>query len=268
MKDDLGERMKTSYEKRVRQMLPRRTYTILRIDGKAFHSYTRGCQRPYDLGLMADMDATCKSLCEQIEGARIGYVQSDEISILLTDFESPQTQAWFDGSVNKLVSTSASIATAAFNKARIERALKFGGPNWADAKWAQFDSRAFSIAERIEVYNLLLWRQQDASRNSVSMAAQANFSHTALQGKSSNEMQEMLFQEKGINWSTDFPVGFKRGRCVVREATTKDLEYTDKRTGETRKIEGVTRHEWNAVEPPIFSADRREWLLSHVPDQG
>ena len=272
-KDDLGTRIKENYEMRARIYLPRRTYTIMRVDGRAFHNYTRGCTRPFDNSLMEDMDATCRSLCEQIEGARLGYVQSDEISILLTDFNGPQTQAWFDGNLNKMVSVSASIATAEFNRTRLIRQA-LGDLPWAPVQrkllksmeFAQFDSRAFTIPERIEVYNYFLWRQQDATRNSISMAAQANFSHTLLQGKSSNEMQEMLFQEKGINWSQDYPAGFKRGRCAVRQEVTKDLEYIDKRTGETRKVENVTRHEWRVVEPPQFSSDDRAWIMQHIPE--
>ena len=124
--DSLGDRIKRDYENRTRFLLPRRTYTLSRVDGKAFHTYTRGCVRPYDLDLMSDMDATAKALCEQIGGARFAFVQSDEISVLLTDFDTAQTEAWFDLNLQKMASISASIATAAFNQYRIRRVIQAG----------------------------------------------------------------------------------------------------------------------------------------------
>ena len=115
MKDSLGDRIKGHYENRFRHHLPRRSYTILRVDGKAFHTYTRGCERPFDFALMEDMDFTAKAMCEQIQGCKLAYVQSDEISLVLTDFDTLQTDAWFDGNIQKMVSISAAIATAEFN---------------------------------------------------------------------------------------------------------------------------------------------------------
>ena len=115
MKDDLGKRMKEQYEQRTRTYLPRRTYTIIRLDGKAFHTYTRGMARPFDQDFMRVMDETTKYLCENIQGCVMGYTQSDEISLLLTDFTTITTDAWFDGQVQKIVSVAASMATAKFN---------------------------------------------------------------------------------------------------------------------------------------------------------
>ena len=265
-KDSLGDRMKGHYEDRTRFLLPRRTYTILRIDGKAFHAYTKGCERPFDAPLAEDMDRTSVALCQQIEGAQIAYVQSDEISLLLTDFADNQTQAWFDGSLQKLVSISASIATAHFNSFRWQLLLDdHGVADLRQGPVAYFDSRAFTIPDPAEVENYFIWRQQDATRNSVSMTAQAHLPHERLQGKTSDEMQEMLWQECGINWN-DMPGGFKRGRCVVRETIVQDREYRDKRTGETRTATGVERHAWQAVTPPVFTKER-EWLRSHIPQQ-
>lgn len=257
-KDSLGDRMKGHYEARTRVLLPRRTFVMIRVDGVCFHSYTRDCERPYDLGLMEDMDATALALCQNIAGARLAYVQSDEISVLLTDFASTQTEAWFDNNLQKLVSVSASLATAHFNQARRKRSSE-------DSNLACFDSRAFTIPDPIEVENYYVWRGQDATRNSISMTAQAHFPHTRLQGKTSSEMQEMLWQEKGLNWN-DMPGGFKRGRCVVKRSVVGDVEYQDKRTGETRRVEGVERHVWEVVVPPIFTQDR-PWLQSHIPRQ-
>jgi len=269
-KDSLGDRMKSHYENRTRYLLPRRTYTILRVDGKAFHVYTKGCDRPFDKMLMEDMDFTAVALCQQIEGAQLAYVQSDEISLLLTDFADNQTQVWFDGNLQKLASISASIATAHFNSFRWQRILlntenAENKLNLLREPTAYFDSRAFTIPDPTEVENYFIWRQQDATRNSISMTAQAHLPHERLQGKTSDEMQELLWQEKGINWN-DMPSGFKRGRCVVRQVVVQDKEYTDKRTGETRMASGVERHVWNPVVPPVFTRER-DWLRSYIPQQ-
>jgi tRNA(His) guanylyltransferase len=269
-KDSLGDRMKGHYENRTRYLLPRRTYTIIRVDGKAFHAYTKGCERPFDVPLAEDMDFTAVALCRQIEGAQLAYVQSDEISLLVTDFADNQTQAWFDGNLQKLASISASIATAHFNSFRWQRLLLGGSreansPNLLGERIAYFDSRAFTIPDPVEVENYFIWRQQDATRNSISMTAQAHLPHERLQGKTSDEMQEMLWQEKGINWN-DMPGGFKRGRCVVREAVVQDKEYVDKRTGQTRTASGVERHAWNPVVPPVFTRER-DWIRSYIPQQ-
>jgi tRNA(His) 5'-end guanylyltransferase len=255
-KDPLGDRMKADYESRTRYYLPRRTYTLVRVDGKAFHQYTKGCERPYDVGLMADMDAAAVALCENMEGAQLAFVQSDEISLLLTDFATPQSEAWFDGSLQKICSLSASIATAYFNHARSVR-------SGSGASAALFDSRVWTIPQQIEVYNYFLWRQQDASRNSLSMTAQAHFPHERLQGLGSAEMHELLWSEKQINWN-DLPTGFKRGRVVERVTISKSAEYIDKRTGELKRQENITRHHWCVTEPPVFSQDT-DWLLSRIP---
>ena len=245
--------MKGFYERRTQTELPRRTYTLLRIDGRAFHTYTRNCARPYDLELMADMDATAQALCQSIDGARFGFVQSDEISILLTDFAEFGSEAWFDGNVQKIVSVSASLATAHFNSVRARHG--------ADSL-ACFDARVWTIPDASEVANYFVWRQQDATRNSISMAARAHFSHRECQGKSTDALQELLFSQAGINWN-DFPVGFKRGRAIVKESMERETTYTDKRTGETRSSMALRTY-WASVEPPVFTQDR-PWLLEKIP---
>lgn len=238
MKDALGDRMKSRYEHRARAFLPRRTYTLLRIDGKAFHSYTRQCTRPFDEDLITLMNATAKGLCEGIQGAKVGYVQSDEISLLLTDFETPQTDAWFDGNVQKITSVSASMATALFNEARYQAVQDRVKEKFQGA--AMFDSRVWTIPDYIEVENYFVWRQQDASRNSVNMVAQTHFSHKELQGKSIPEVHDML-HAKSINWN-DFAPGFKRGRAIVRGA----------------------ERGWEVVAPPVFTQDRA-FLKNCIP---
>lgn len=155
MQDPLGDRMKRDYENRTRHHLPRRTYALLRCDGKAFHTFTKNCERPFDVNLMAAMDAAARALCERVSGARFAYVQSDEIQLLLTDFETPQSEAWFDGNLQKIASVSASIVTAFFNR----KYRELFGAEIADAgEPACFDARVWTIAPKIEVYNAFLWR--------------------------------------------------------------------------------------------------------------
>ncbi len=226
MKDTLGDRMKDFYENRTRYTLPRRTYTLIRVDGKAFHTYTRDLQRPFDEAFMSDMDATAQFLCSHMQGARCAFVQSDEISILLTDFDKLTTDAWFDGNIQKMASISASMATALFNELR-------------PGKLAFFDSRVFTIPFQTEVENYFIWRQQDATRNSISNVAQSLYTHKELNGKSSDQKQELIFQ-KGINWN-DYPSRCKRGRMIVKEIFEKS---------------GAIRSRWVAQDVPIFTQNR------------
>lgn len=248
-KDSLGDRMKASYENRARHLLPRRTYTVIRLDGKAFHTYTRGLDRPYDAKLMEDIGEAARFVCEQISGVRLAYTQSDEISLILTDFATPQTEAWFDGNLQKIVSVSASLVTAKFNELR-------------PGKLAFFDSRAFTIPDPVEVANYLVWRQQDATRNSISMAAQDRFSHNQLHGKSTGDMQEMLWSQHGVNWN-DYDPRFKRGTVVYPETVVGSVTYTDKRSGDECTAENVQRRVWTIDAAPIFT--RSGFLVEHLP---
>lgn len=230
MKDTLGDRMKMFYEDRTRYFLPRRNYTIMRIDGKSFHTYTKGLNRPFDDSLINDMDQTASYLCKNIMGAKFAFVQSDEISILLTDFDDINTQAWFDNNLQKMSSVSASMATRAFNEARLNT---LGAHKM---KWAEFDSRVFQISQKIEVENYFIWRQQDTVRNSISSVAQSLYNHKELHGKKSNELQEMIFQ-KGINWN-NYDSKYKRGRIISKHKDDNN------------------RTKWKYTECPIFTEDR------------
>lgn len=245
----LGDRMK-AYEAVHRAVLPRRTYTLLRLDGRSFHSYLRGCERPFDEGFMADMDAVAEALCAEVSGAAFAYTQSDEISLLVTDFAALGTQPWFGGVVAKVLSVSASLATAVLNERR-------------PGKRALFDARVFTMADPVEVANYFLWRQRDAVRNSISMAAQARFSHKRLHGVSSGGMQELLFTEAGINWN-DYPAGCKRGRVTVRQVGERPVEYVDKRTQETVTTTAV-RSWWETTAAPNFTAEPGGWLAEVIP---
>lgn len=233
MKDQIGDRMKEFYEDRTRYTLMRRTYTIIRIDGKAFHTYTRGLQKPFDDRLMEDMDATAAYICQNIQGAKFAFVQSDEISVLITDFDEINTGAWFEGNLQKMCSVSASMATAKFNQLR-------------PAKIALFDSRVFQMPNKAEVENYFIWRQQDTTRNSISSVAQSLYSHKELNGKGNDEKQELIFQ-KGINWN-DYAPKYKRGRLIEKVAFEKN---------------GAIRNKWTSVEVPVFTKER-EFLNSRI----
>jgi len=206
-KTSLGDRMKL-YENVPRIYLTPRMPTILRIDGKSFHAYTRGFEKPWDRQLIKGFVAAASALLEEIQGSKIAYCQSDEISILINDYEKFNTSSWFDKNVQKMCSVSASIATAAFNQFM-----------YNNLKTARFDSRCF-VLPREEVVNYFHWRQRDAVRNSISGLAQKHFSHKQLHKKNTKQMQEMLFQEKRINWNHCHTLE-KRGWCVVRE--TKEV---------------------------------------------
>lgn len=238
--DNLGDRMKT-YENVTRTYLTRRTPVIIRIDGKAFHTFTRGFDKPFDNVLVKTMQDTMKYLCENIEGCVLGYTQSDEITLVLCDYKKLTSQAWFDNNIQKICSISASMATMAFNDNFAEIvSMSFADlsaddyvnlPYFRGAhermiyRQGMFDSRVFTIPKE-EVNNYLLWRQQDATRNSIQSVAQANFSHKQLEGKNCNELQEMLWQEKGINWN-DYPTHLKRGSCCVKSTYTLEVDGKD-----------------------------------------
>lgn len=245
MHDSLGDRMKNNYESRSKHLLGRRAYTIIRLDGKAFHTYTRGLQRPFDAGLMSDMDEAAAYVCKDVQGAKFAYVQSDEISILLTDFECIDSQAWFDLDVQKICSVSASLATAKFNDLRRVRDGVF--EHCENPKLAHFDSRVFQLPTQTEVMNYFIWRQNDAVRNSIASVAQSLYSAKELHGVGSNQQQELIHQ-KGLNWN-DYSSGEKRGRFIEREVYDKD---------------GAIRSRWVTVECPTFTQDN-EFILSRIP---
>lgn len=222
-RDALGDRMK-KYEAVTRYTLPRRTYTIIRVDGRAFHSWTRGLQKPYD-GLFMDlMDDAAKALCEQIPGAQFAFVQSDEISVLAVDFLNINTEPWFEGNIQKWASVGASIATMRFNLSLME--IKNDDPpdNLAIIKKktpnAVFDARVYTIPDLIEVENYFVWRQQDAERNSIMMLARAYASHKQLAGKKRAEQHEII-HKAGDNWAKH-PVRFKHGG-VVRRGSIEEI---------------------------------------------
>lgn len=254
-KTSLGDRMK-SYENITRQYLMPRSYVFLRIDGKSFHTYTKNLNKPFDKELSDDMNSTAIFLCENIQNVKIGYVQSDEITILLTDFDNINTQQFFGGNIQKISSVVASIATARFNQLRIQKFIKHKSINVdsLELELAIFDCRCWNIPSQIEAMNTFIWRNQDCIRNGVSMVAQHNFSHKELQGKSTPEMYDMLLHQKGVNWD-NYTESNKYGRLIVKE------EYEIKPplcvltsingntpVGETKRTHWVAKSAWKFTE--------------------
>ena len=279
-RSDLAERMK-GYEKRNRYYLQRRMPVILRLDMRAGHSFTKGFKRPFDEIFIKSMQKTAKYLCENIQNCKLSYQQSDEITLLLVDYDKLNTDCFFDYRVDKLCSIAASMATMAFNKAFSKNVEDFeqyyateheingwygkGTPKYemcqiyskAVNKGAMFDARCFNIPKE-EVTNLVYWRQLDASRNSIQMVGQANFSHKELQNKSCNDIQDMLMTQKGINWN-DLPTYQKRGSCCVRNKIVieSDGVMTTAQLRDTSKSE----NEWIIdTDIPIFKGEGREYI--------
>ena len=261
--DSLGDRMKV-YEIASRHYLTRRIPAVIRIDGKAFHTFTKGFTKPFDNILMTSMQETMKFLCENIQGCVFGYTQSDEITLVLTDYAKITTDAWFGYNVQKMTSISASMATQAFNRIFREQVASYkeSVPEFDASVYehkfdkALFDSRAFSVPLD-EVCNCLVWRQQDATRNSIEAVGQAHFSANQLHGKTCNMIQEMLWSNFSINWN-DFPVDCKRGASCYRVPTEEVVQIPG------REAVTVTRNKWRIDRNiPIFSQDRdfvEKWL--------
>nr|DAE30356.1 MAG TPA: tRNAHis guanylyltransferase [virus sp. ctiha2] len=271
--DDLGVRMKTFYEQIPKTKLMRRCPVAIRIDGKAFHTFTRGFQKPFDEVLIKSMQETMRYLCENIQGCVLGYTQSDEITLILVDYKKLTSSAWFDYEVQKICSIAASMATMAFNRAFANnvgdyctytyKCMDNTHENYehilslAVDKGAMFDARCFNIPKE-EVTNLVYWRQLDASRNSIQMVGQANFSHKELQNKSCNDIQDMLMTQKGINWN-DLPTYQKRGSCCVRNKIIIESDGV-MATAHLRDF-SKSENEWIIdTDIPIFKGEGREYI--------
>lgn len=278
MTDKLGMRMKEFYETIPKTRLMRRTPVAIRIDGKAFHTFTRGFNKPFDHILGTAMQETMRYLCQNIQGCVLGYTQSDEITLILVDYKRLNSSAWFDYEVQKMCSVAASMATMAFNKAfdalvlDEETCWKTGlipqdveiqqkhqeymrALITAKSKGAMFDARCFNIPKE-EVTNLIYWRQSDAIRNSIQMVGQANFSHKALQGKSCIQIKKML-SDSGIEWD-DYPISYQRGSCCIKThvqyVTLDGIEYT--------------RSEWIIDKSiPLFIGEGREYIESLIQSE-
>jgi len=200
---NLGDRMKR-YEEVTKFRFTRRTPVILRVDGKAFHTWTKGLEKPFDGFLIASMADAAKDLMEHMQGCKLAYIQSDEASFLLTDWEELTTEPWLGNSLQKMVSVSSSIMTASFNKW------------WKDKSLAFFDARAFQLPKE-EVANYFLWRAKDWHRNSIQMFARAFFSHKECHKKSLEDLHEML-HTKGKNWTTNLRAQERNGTFIYKAA--------------------------------------------------
>lgn len=291
---DLDIRMK-NYEKVTDQKLIRRMPVLIRIDGRAFHTFTKGFNKPFDDILINVMKETTKYLCENVQNCVLGYIQSDEISLLLVDYKELDTQPWFDNRIQKIVSNTAALATDKFKEAFINNIEKFGCeniPDWdmggtnewltdqqeqdlnyiqtlcnaIENKYKGFDARCWNIPKD-EVTNYFYWRQQDCIRNSIQMVGQANFSQKELQNKSCNQIQDMLMERKGINWN-DLPIYQKRGSCCVRnnivistDGTTEIVQLRD--SSESENVWIIDK------EIPIFKGEGRKYIdkLVYVGEQ-
>lgn len=271
---NLAKRMK-QYEAVPKNVLIRRMPVIMRIDGRAFHTFTRGFVRPFDNLLNKTMQETMKYLCENIQGCVLGYTQSDEISLVLIDYQRLTSDAWFDNEVQKMCSVGASIATMAFNKFFCKNVKGFdlllAHNDYGDdteenrvllnnyqrsiEKGAMFDCRVFNLPKE-EVTNYIYWRQLDASRNSIQMVGQANFSHNELQNKSCNDIQDMIMTLKGINWN-DLPTYQKRGSCCIKYVETV-AKYSIELDG---AVVSVLHNKWTIDDNiPIFKGADRDYI--------
>ena len=279
--DDLGKRMQEFYEQVPKTRLVRRMPVAIRLDGKAFHTFTSGFQKPFDDVLIAAMQDTMQYLCENIQGCVLGYHQSDEITLILVDYKNLNSSAWFDYEVQKMCSIAASMATMRFNKAfsarvhlwakehdiapiaylnegKDEQLLKLYD-TYVNAltKGAMFDARVFNIPKE-EVANLVYWRQLDATRNSIQMVGQANFSHRELHGMSCNKIQDMLLTEKDINWN-NFETHKKRGSCCVKSNTTCTFA-TENEDGTVTTGASERPHWYIDLDIPIFKSEGRDYI--------
>lgn len=232
-KDSFGDRMK-GYEFTSQNFLLRRTPVIIRLDGKSFHTYTKKFDRPFDRRLHVAMAGATEYLVKNIQGCVLGYTQSDEISLFVRDWDTLTTDNWFGNNVQKMVSISASMCTYAFQE--IIRCFNMD----IDCP-ALFDSRAYNLPKE-EVCNYFIWRQSDATRNSLNSLAQSMFSHKSLQGLKLSEVHDKLMLEKQVNWN-DLDTWKKRGSCV----------YYNEENGETVMDSEI----------PIFTQDR-EYVERHI----
>ncbi len=226
--DAFGDRMK-AYEDAWAQKLPGDEYVIVRLDGRSFGRFTKDLEKPYDPRLAHAMNVTAFNLVNKMQGAKLAYTHSDEISILLTAFEEPSHQLWFGGKLQKIVSLAASIASSIFNEMTTD---------WSSLT-AEFDARAFTLPSQVETAKYFIWRQRDCRRNAISSAARTYFSHQQLDGVSSTGKIDMMLQNHAVDFDADYPIAFRRGVWLVpnqQEYTGtyqakdgSDVEYTSMR---------------------------------------
>lgn len=241
-KDNLGDRMKT-YENATRYILPHRTYTLLRLDGKSFHTYTKYSQKPFDQALINVFQETTKYLCQNISGAFLGYCQSDEITIALSDFKQKETQAFFDNNLQKIASVASSMCTARFNLLRNIEYLTKSDISKIDIHGAiadlinisqgNFDCRVWTLTDPWEVFNTFYWRELDCMKNAVSTAAQSKFSPKQLSKQNTSDKIKML-AEVGIKYS-EYPSEYRRGAIIHKINETWEIDKNIPKFNEDQK---------------------------------
>ncbi|HEB29015.1 hypothetical protein LCGC14_1777840 [marine sediment metagenome] len=197
---DLADRMKR-YEFITRHYLTRRSPIIIRLDGKCFHTLTRNCNRPFDQSFIDSMVLSAKETCREIQGFKLAFIQSDEVNILVTDYDELNTQGWFDYNISKILSISAGMMSVYFSE------------NFENS--GIFDSRVFNIPKE-DISNYFVWRAKDWARNSLNMYAQSFFSHKELMNKHSSAVHEML-HAIGKNWAIDLPGQHRNGTWFTKD---------------------------------------------------
>lgn len=242
-KDELNEQMKLLEEVSETKLI-KGMPVIIRIDGVAFHTFTKGFKKPYDELLSLAMKKTMKSICENIQGCVLGYTQSDEITLVLIDYDTLKTEAWYDYRVQKMASVTASMATNFFN-IHFRNLVEYEIDNVHDDnfvyttkliksmdKGSIFDSRVFNIREE-NILNNLIWRQRDAERNSIQALGQSYFSQKQINGLSINELKEKIKLEKNDSWE-EYSFSQKYGTCCIRKEQGWSFENETPRFSEDR----------------------------------
>lgn len=227
-KDLLGNRIKNFYENSYRIFLPKKLPVIVRVDGKGFHQYLKGCEKPFDQNVIQCMNETALYICKNVQGCKFAYVQSDEISLLITDYDSIKTESYFNNNLQKMVSVIASTASSYFTS--VSHKI------FNNIKLAQFDARAFVLPKE-EVNNYFIWRQNDNKRNSLQMLARSLYSNKDCLNKKTLKLKEMCFA-KGISWES-LPNYQRMGRCVIKNKEIKN--FTNPITGTS---EESLRSDW------------------------
>lgn len=220
--------------------LPLKSYAILQLDGKAFHTYTKGMERPFDDRFIQAMNEVAVSVLSVISNAKFAYVQSDEINIFVTDLGDDKTQAYFGNRINKVVSTASGTASAVMSRLYPEKQI------------AVLDARFFAVPNKHAVHEFFLWRQVDAIKNSVRSVAHTRFSSKQLEGKTTEDAKAMLI-EAGLDWY-DFSQEKRQGRLITRKPQQKHIAYVHKRTGEHFE-DDIISLEWTVEPAPSFKED-------------
>lgn len=257
------------------------TPVIVMLDGRSFSQFIKHkFKLPFDNDFIDMMNKTAEYLCQKIQGCKLAYVQSDEISLLLTDYDTPKSDLFFSGRLCKMQSIIASLATARFNQLMFLYELKTGGYDWCkfDAMGVlynlkdayemiekhalyQFDCKVWPVPSANDAYAWFLYRQLDCTKNSKQQVAQTYVPHKKLLNHTTDEQVEITKADAGIDWNTDFPDGMKYGRFIYKEDVQMSNEITIK--GETKKVEFV-RNVWTS-HPAFPLTDAKDRFYEIVP---